>query len=667
MRLDEYQRAAVESNFKNTLVVAAPGSGKTTVIINRVSYLVNNLGVDPRNILVITFTKAAAINMKERYERIKKWGQSPFFGTFHGLCYKLLLRYYKEIKIIESKDTYKLISSSLMEFTDSVCEDKIKEVINNISLHKCSFNSIENFKGTIDKEVFIKAYENYESYKSSKGLLDFDDLQIQLKKLLNDNPSILKGYRNIFKHILVDEFQDCDELQIDLLQSLGKEGEVFAVGDEDQCIYSFRGSKPECMVNFHRYFQEGEKIYLKINYRSRRNIVNTSKNLITNNTLRNLKNIEGNKEDEGNIIKFNPFDENLQCNDIGDRVKEYKKLNEGKYSDHAVLYRTNLESRSLIDAFIRKKIPFLLLDKEYNFFNHFICKDLISYLKLSINPSDKESFLRVINKPFRYISKSTLEKVRNHPYDENVFDTLEKYQDMKAFQLKNMDRLRKDINYLNKMNLKGAVDFILSDLGYIDYIKEYSLRFKSDFDELEAIIEEFKSSLEEFNSILMFLVHVEEVEEEMKNSSKVRGDEDRVIFSTIHGVKGMEFKNVHIINCSEEYIPHRKSKDELETLEEERRLFYVGITRAIDNLYLYSPRRIKGDFIKSSPFIEECKIENKIDYSGYEEGICVTHKIYGNGTVEELKDDIIKIKFNDIVRSFNFNVLINNKLIDRVK
>ncbi|WP_027632328.1 ATP-dependent helicase [Clostridium hydrogeniformans] len=667
MRLDKYQREAVESNFKNTLVVAAPGSGKTTVIINRVAYLVNNLKVNPRNILVITFTKAAAINMKERYEKIKDIGYSPFFGTFHGLCYKLLLRHYKEIKIIESRETYKLISRSLMEFSDSACEDKIKEVINNISLHKCSLKTIEEFQGSIDKEVFIKAYENYENYKSSKGLLDFDDLQIQLKKLLSENPSILKGYRSIFKHILVDEFQDCDGLQIDLLKSIGEEGEVFAVGDEDQCIYSFRGSKPECMVNFNKYFKNGEKIYLKVNYRSKENIVKTSKNLITNNTLRNLKDINANREDEGKIVKFNPFDENLQCNDIGDKIKEYKSLNEGNYSEHAVLYRTNLESRSLIDAFIRKKIPFLLLDKEYNFFNHFICKDIISYLKLSINPSDRESFLRIINKPFRYISKSTLEKVRNHPYDENVFDILEKYQDMKAFQLKNMDRLRKDINYLNKINLKGAADFILSDLGYIDYIKEYCLKFKSSIDELEEIIEEFKSSLEEFNSILMFLVHVEKVEEEMKNSSKVKNDEDRVIFSTIHGVKGMEFKNVHIINCSEEYIPHKRCKDELETMEEERRLFYVGITRAIDNLYLYSPRRIKGEFIKSSPFIEECKIENKIDYCGYEEGITVTHKIYGQGIIEELKDDIIKIKFNDIVRSFNFNVLLNNKLIDIVK
>lgn len=666
MSLDRYQVEAVNSNYKNTLVVAAPGSGKTTVIINRVKYLIEEKRVKPRNIIVITFTKAAAINMKERYKRLYGEEESPFFGTFHGLCYKILFRYYGQINIINSNDTFRIVSRTLSQFADYIGDEKIKEAINNISLYKCSFLPIEEFKPSIDKEVFQKCYDNYEEYKASKGLFDFDDLQIEVKNIFEKNIELLNSYKRLFKHILVDEFQDCDLIQIKLLQMLNETSNTFAVGDEDQCIYTFRGSKPECMMDFDKYFENGEKIYLHLNYRSKKNIVDISEKLIKNNKLRNEKEIKSFSEDEGIVKKVIPFDENLQCNEIADKIKDDKNLNGVWYKNHAVLYRTNLESRSLIDSFIRKKIPFFLLDKEYNFFHHFICRDLIAYLSLSVNEGDKDSFVRIINKPFRYISKSTLEKIKNHSIDESAFNIIERYQDMKSFQLNNLDRVRKDINYLNKISLSGTVDLILNDLGYMDYLKEYTEKFKGSIDEFEEIINEFRSSLEGFKSIITFLVHVQNVEEEMAKGSRNKPNEDRVILSTIHGVKGMEFKNVHIINCCNEYIPHKRSIENGENLEEERRLFYVGVTRAIDNLYIYAPKRIKGEFLNISPFVTECNIEEKIDYCGYEENEEVMHKAYGKGRIKEIKENIIKISFDDVERTFNFTVLINNKLINRI-
>lgn len=661
MKLDKYQKEAVETVYKKVLVVAAPGSGKTTVIINRVAHLINVKKVSSNNIIVITFTKAAADNMRKRY--MKTWkGNTPFFGTFHGLCYKILIRFIGRIKIIDTKESYSVIKGVLERYIDDIGEEKINEALNNISLFKCSFQTMDDFESSLDKEAFKSCYEEYERYKATKSLIDFDDMQIMVKTLLENNPQILKQYRTLFKYILVDEFQDCDDIQIYLLKLfLGEDNNIFAVGDEDQCIYSFRGSKPEYMVNFEKEFCGGEKYYLNYNYRSRRNIVDVSKRLIMNNVLRNNKNIAYFKEESGDISNLAPFNESSEGEIIIDKI--INKHKEGSlYGDNAILYRTNMESRTIIDVCIRRKIPFLLLDKEYNFFNHFICKDILSYLKLSVDPYDKNSFIRIINKPFRYISKNTLDSLMKYEFEESCFNIMKGLQNMAPFQLKVFDNLSKDINMLNKMSLKSAVDYILMDLGYMEYLREYTGKFKLNISELEDIVEEFKVSLGEYNTINMFLAHVMEVEEQVKKNSRA-SSEDRVILSTIHGVKGMEFKNVYIINCVEDCIPHRRCVEDKESIEEERRLFYVGITRAIEGLYLCSPKTLRGKTAKISSFIKECQIEEKIDYGEYKEGIEVFHRSFGQGIVKTLENNNIVIDFQGIERTFNFPILVNSNLI----
>lgn len=270
--LDKYQKDAVETNHKNVLVVAAPGSGKTTVIINRVNHLVNKLHVSNSNIIIITFTKAAAVNMKKRYESAYNTNTSPFFGTFHGLFYKMLLRSGREIDIIDGGVAHKIVSSILNKYFDEVNDDKIKETINNISIFKTSRQLLNEFKPSISKEIFEEAYNTYEQYKEENNKWDFDDLAIKTLEMLQNDKNLLEGYRRLFKYILVDEFQDCDEMQIDFLKMINDESEnsLFAVGDEDQCIYSFRGSKPEYMVSFDKIFENGKKHYLSINYRSKK-------------------------------------------------------------------------------------------------------------------------------------------------------------------------------------------------------------------------------------------------------------------------------------------------------------------------------------------------------------------------------------------------------------
>lgn len=661
-KLDKYQEKAVTANDKNTIVISAPGSGKTTVIINRVLYLVNTLGVNPKNIVVITFTKSAATNMKKRYLNLaKEKEEAPFFGTFHGLCYKILLRQLGEIKLIETGATYKIVTSVLREYMDDVSEDKIKEVINNISTYKTSIDK-NTFKPNISENIFNEIYEKYEEYKKRNSLLDFDDLQIKLIEILESDNYLLNGYRRLFKYILVDEFQDCDLLQLKLLKLLNDKNQIYAVGDEDQCIYSFRGAHPECMVNFDKDFN-GKKLYLSINYRSMKNIVEASKKLIINNKQRNDKEIKAFKDEDGRILYNRPFNENEQAELIADYILRSSKME--SLEDNAIIYRTNEESRSIIDCFIRRGIPFRFLDKQYNFFEHFICKDLIAYLRLSIFNDDKEAFIRIINKPFRYISKDAIEYVRKNKEKSDVFEILKSYPKLHPFIISKIDKLKKEINYLNKLSLTSAIDYIITDLEYGVYLKEYAEKIKNNYEEFENVYMEFKNAATDYKGIIAFLSHIEEVNEEIK-SNKADG-KDRVILSTIHGVKGMEFNNVFIINVVEGVIPHENSIEN--NIEEERRLFYVGVTRAINSLYVFAPRNIRGRFKEPSSFIFESKlsiVNNKSDY-GFKEGDRIHHEFYGEGVIESLKDDQVDIKFKEkINRKFSLKVLVDSNIIKKL-
>ena len=665
--LDEYQKSAVECMDRNALIVAAPGSGKTTVIINKVNHLVSERRIANGNIIIITFTKAAAVNMKKRYINAFNRSLSPFFGTFHGLFYKMLLNAGRDIDIIEGGIAHKIVSNVMCKYFDEVNDDKVKEAINNISLFKTSRCSLEEFKPSLTKDIFKDALEAYEEYKRQYNKWDFDDLALEVLKMLKNDERMLHGYRRLFKFVLVDEFQDCDEIQIEFLKMIndGGDNSLFAVGDEDQCIYSFRGSKPEYMVSFDKIFEGGKKYYLSINYRSKKNIVEKSKDVIKFNKARNNKEIHWNKDSDGIIKWFNPYNEKAQADIITDTICEQKKIGI-PYEDNAVLYRTNMESNTIIDVLTKKRIPFTLIDREYNFFEHFICKDLLAYLRLAVNEYDRESFFQIINRPFRYVSKTSIAYVKNYTKDENPFDILIGKDDTQPFQKKKLDDLKKDIQYLNKISLSSAIAYIVMDLGYIDHLKNYAEKFNQSFDDLEDVIEEFKIAAEGYNTIFEFLKHVNEVKESIEESKKKK-DREGVILSTIHGVKGMEFKNVYIMNICEDTIPHASSKDT--NLEEERRLFYVGMTRAIDELYLFSPRSRKGQFKDVSRFIIEGKLNDlPVDTYGYEEGNKVSHRTYGLGVIEELDKDKVKIKFSDdTVRSFSLKVLVENDLIQKIE
>ncbi len=652
MNLDKFQWTAVKANGKSTLVVAPPGSGKTTVILRKVNNLIEEKGVSFKNILVITFTKSAAKNMKERYKENYSSENIPFFGTFHGLFYKILVRIYKNISIINNNVAFFVIKRELEKFSEDVNDSKIKEVLNMISLKKTG--AVLEFKN-ISEDIFSRCFRTYEDFKKENNLLDFNDLQRVAYNILSKDKNILDYYKRQFKYILVDEFQDCDITQINFLKLI--DSNIFCVGDEDQCIYSFRGSSPIYMVRFNEEFKEGKKIYLKYNYRSAKSIVDLSKDIISKNEERNEKEVINYRKRLGSTKFYRVEDERVQGRGIVNTIIKNKENNH--YKDNIVLYRTNLESRSIIDSFIKSKIPFNILDSEYNFYNHIICKDLLSYLKLSINICDKESFYNIINKPFRYISKNNIQSVLNSRENRDVFDLLIENSDIHPFQLKNIEKIRQVIKGLNKKSPEKAVITILNDLEYSEYIKIYCDRYKQEIEEVLNIINEFKEASLEFKTIIEFLNHVNEVERTLKDTTH---NKDCVKLSTIHGVKGMEFKNVFIINAVDEYIPHKNSND----LEEERRIFYVGITRAIENLYIYSPKKINKSFMKITKFMDDLLLLNEKNIENpFKKGQRVLSKAYGEGFIEDVTEDLVKVFFGDnTLRIFNIKIVVESNLLE---
>ena len=658
IKLDKYQMEAVENSERNLVVIAPPGSGKTCVIINRIFYLIKEKGVSGKNIFAMTFTKSAAKDMERRFLQLQKaenkhFIETPFFGTLHSLFYNILKINYKVINIISEKESTFIIEKVLRKYTNNMREELIKNILNNISKYKSKKEIDEN----IDEKLFYECYDEYEEYKGLKNKLDFDDIQIKCRELLIKNNEILNYCRNKFKYLLIDEFQDCDEIQLSILKMLNKGNSVFAVGDEDQCIYSFRGAKPEGMVNFSSYFNEGKKMFLKMNYRSGKNIVKVSKNLIKTNQLRNSKEIFNYNQFEGKIDVIYSEDEKEQIDNVLKEILYNVEKKEYNFKDVAILYRRNAEALIIIDYFLRNDIDFNLNQKYFNIYNHFICNDILSYIKLSLNNNDRVSFVRIINKPFRYISKIYMEKLKEFRKRDSCFDIMYNFN-ISLLQIKTIKDLERKINKIKKLNINKVIDYIMKSIGYEKYIYNYAKKLKVDEEELLYIVYVLKKSLEDFNSLEDFLIYIEKSKKKVSDKK-----EDAITLSSIHGAKGMEFRSVFIINCNDGNIPYNSDLNNLEDnikLEEERRLFYVATTRSISFLNLCICSDIRGKYLPYSRFLKECNFNLK---NNYNKGEVVIHKYLGEGKVNRVKENEIIIDFNGICRMFKLDVININGLI----
>ncbi len=669
-KLSERQKEAVLHKEGPCLVLAGAGSGKTRVLTERIVNLINN-GVRPQNILAITFTNKAAREMRERvYKSIGNDADSIFIGTFHSFGLKVLrenaeeLGYTNNITILDRDDVNSLIKKFLKEMNLSSDNYPIKYILNRISFAKNEgLTPVEysKFMKTPLDEVVVKIYQKYVSTLRRNNSVDFDDLLILPVEIFKKNSQVLDKYQEHYRYILVDEYQDTNMVQYELCKLLAsKYLNLFVVGDMDQSIYSFRFANYMNVMNFEKDYKTAKTIVLDENYRSTNNILKAANDVIKNNVNRKEKNLWSSNGD-GEKIKY------IRCENELDEAKavinEVKKLlnNGEKPKEIAVLYRTNGQSRVIEEAFLRENIPFRIVGS-YFFYNRKEIKDLISYLHLIYNTNDDVSLERVINVPKRGIGLKTLERLRTEANirDISMFDTIECGKEL---EFKNLILSLKEES--KNTNLSGLVDLILDKTG-----------MRKELEESNTLESEIRlENLEEFKSITLSFEErgIYNLEEFLENISLVsdmreyKEVEDGVSLMTLHSAKGLEFNSVFLVGLEEGVFPHMRSMESESELEEERRLCYVGITRAKKNLYLLNTRHrtlfgktnsnipsrfigeIETDLIESN-IIENKAIKTSDMYeSGRNEdlnvGDRVVHDRYGEGVVVKIDGSLATIAF----------------------
>ena len=639
--LNKNQQIAVNHVDGPCMVLAGPGSGKTRVITYRIVNMVMNEGIPPTRILAISFTKASSIEMKNRALSICNDFRmnKVTFGTFHAVFFRILRKFEKMNfdSILDEKTKRFALKGILKSLNVENGEDDelIGQVINEISYVKNELMDKSDFHSEVlTKDEFINTYNMYENYKDEIKKIDFDDMLIRTYYLLQNNPQVLEIVRNVYKYILVDEFQDVNKVQFEVLKLIaGEDKNIFVVGDEDQSIYGFRGSRPDFLLKFKDYFKDAKEVRLDINYRSKSEIISTANRLIDKNQNRYNKVIKCAQDEKGNVEYLTPKDSEDEAIQIAKDILEKVKEDYVEYDDFAVIYRTNIQSRALVDVFMDMRIPFVIRDSVVTIYDHWAAKDILSYLRLSIDPDSNQDWIRIINKPFRYISRESINSVKDEKFFLNALITK---CNLHQKQVKTITDLEIDLSYLKALSPKNAISYIRSTLDYDKYILDYCMNRKIKPNGLIEILNEVESSSSNFQTIEEYLNHIEKVKEELQENQKHK-EVNGVIFTTMHSAKGLEFDNVYIIGVNDGTIPHEKSYDieddekRDEQIEEERRLMYVAITRAKDRLCISCPQNKYGKKVSISRFINEIEeqlnselkqvsVGDKVNQSTFKEG-----------------------------------------------
>lgn len=587
------------------LTLAGPGSGKTAVITGRVYNLIRNCGVTPSSILVVTFTRAAAREMKERFLRLagpKAAGVT--FGTFHGVFYGILRQVYRiGGENILSEDRRRALIRELIQAYVRDIEDEtdlMDSISREISTIKNGRIELKNYySASCSRENFQKIYQGYQQTLKKKRLLDFDDIMLYCYELFLKRPDILSLWQKKFQYILIDEFQDINKLQYDIVRMLAKpEDNLFIVGDDDQSIYRFRGAMPEIMLNFRKDYPEARQVLLNVNYRCSRPILRQAMKVIGNNEQRFKKELTAAKQD-GPPVHLRTFENpEEELSHLMEELSGAKEKGQD-LSGTALLFRTNIGSRPAVEKLMEYNLPFQMRDSLPNLYEHFIARDIMAYFRIICGSRSRSDFLQVMNKPNRYISREAL-------YETQVsFEALYSFYEEKEWMCDRIERLERDLHVMKDMLPFAAVNYIRFAVGYEEYLRSYAEYRHIRPEELYEILNEVQDTTRGFKSFADWFSHVEEYSQQLKEQSqqqKLRGD--GVTVSTLHSVKGLEYDTVYILDVNEGNIPYHKAQKESE-IEEERRMFYVGMTRARTNLYIYSVRERHGKKQESSRFVEE--------------------------------------------------------------
>lgn len=589
------------------LILAGPGSGKTTVVTRRVQYLVQDCGISPSSILVITFTKAAASEMKERYLRLMREEHTTVsFGTFHAIFFGILkLSYgFTAGNILREEVRYQYLRESVERLRLEIDDENefLTGISGEISLLKNERISPEHyFSKNCSEEIFRKIYEEYEEKKKRARLIDFDDMLVYTWDLLSQRKDILSAWQKKFQYILVDEFQDINQLQYDILKLLAApENNLFIVGDDDQSIYRFRGAKPEIMLNFKKDYPAAVQVVLDDNFRSTEQIVEAAGKVIGYNQARFPKTIRA-RGGDGLPVKALEFpDQQQECLYI---LKELQRHMErgGKWSELAVIYRTNTQPRILIQKLMEFNVPFRVRDQMPNLFEHWIAKNIFCYIRLAQGSRLRKDLLPILNRPKRYLNRECLD-------DEVIsWDHMLMYYEDKGYVCERIERLQYDLKMLGRMGPFAAINYIRHVIGYDEYLREYAEFRRMKAEDLLEVINELQESARECKTYEDWFDYIEKYGEEMDRMRRQQQNvRDGVQLTTMHSSKGLEYRKVFILDAAEGIVPYKKAVLDAD-IEEERRMFYVAMTRAKEELTICYAKKQFSHELKPSRFLLEMK------------------------------------------------------------
>lgn len=613
MKLNRGQDEAIKHGNGPCMVLAPPGSGKTLIVTERTRYLIEESGVRPDQILVITFTRYAAREMKERFERLTAGKNYPVtFGTFHSIFYGILKCAYgigannlmseKESSVLLQEVIDQTDIESTPEVEDE--EELVRELLREVGMVKNGLCHLKDFHSKyLTQDEFAEVFRSYEHQKKELKKFDFDDMLVQCYALFRKKPEILQGWQKRFQYILIDEFQDINRVQYEVIRMLAAPRyNLFVVGDDDQSIYGFRGAKPELMLYMKQEFPSLRTISLTMNYRSTEFITGAAARVILHNDTRFYKRVQSFRGRGQNVHVQEVLDEQEEAQYVTEEIQ--KKLDQGiRPGEIAVLFRAAVQARMISEILSEHRIPFEMRDYVTNFYRHFIVKNMMAYLQLAAGKRDRSLFLTICNRPLRYLARNSMENRQVN------FEDLRKFYCDKDWMLDIIDQFDVDVRMMKNMAPYAAIQYIRKKIGYDDFLKEYAEKHQISWKQLMDVMAELEERSKNFKSYDEWEIHIakytQELEEQQAKARKIKGErENKVQLMTIHSAKGLEFEDVFVIHANEGEIPHQKAekKDEI---EEERRLFYVALTRAKNNLCISYITQKNGNSIKPSRFVEE--------------------------------------------------------------
>lgn len=613
MKLNRGQDEAIKHGNGPCMVLAPPGSGKTLIVTERTRYLIEESGVRPDQILVITFTRYAAREMKERFERLTAGKKYPVtFGTFHSIFYGILKCAYGigANNLMSEKESSVLLQEVLdqtdIESTPEVEDEEelVRELLREVGMVKNGLCHLKDFHSKyLTQDEFAEVFRSYEHQKKELKKFDFDDMLVQCYALFRKKPEILQGWQKRFQYILIDEFQDINRVQYEVIRMLAAPRyNLFVVGDDDQSIYGFRGAKPELMLYMKQEFPSLRTISLTVNYRSTEFITGAAARVILHNDTRFYKRVQSFRGRGQNVHVQEVLDEQEEAQYVTEEIQ--KKMDQGiKPGEIVVLFRAAVQARMISEILSEHRIPFEMRDYVTNFYRHFIVKDMMAYLQLAAGKRDRSLFLTICNRPLRYLARNSMENRQVN------FEDLRKFYCDKDWMLDIIDQFDVDVRMMKNMAPYAAIQYIRKKIGYDDFLKEYAEKHQISWKQLMDVMAELEERSKNFKSYDEWEIHIakytQELEEQQAKARKIKGErENKVQLMTIHSAKGLEFEDVFVIHANEGEIPHQKAekKDEI---EEERRLFYVALTRAKNNLCISYITQKNGNSIKPSRFVEE--------------------------------------------------------------